>query len=84
MTASKSPSTRWSQEHGGRRRGPGGERAAKICHDSPESAQQHADEVNARCLYRGHVYSCRWGDRYETGEIHAEHWHVGRNPGVIQ
>lgn len=84
MTASSSPSTRWSKEHGGRRRGPLGERTPKICHDSPEAARLHADEINARRGQRWSVYSCRWGDRYEAGETHAEHWHVGRNREVPQ
>lgn len=76
---SKSLSTRWSREHGGRgyqrRNGYVGKRA----HSSQEMALLESERLNrlrGKKLYQ--AYSCKWGDDYREGEVADEHWHVGR------
>lgn len=77
VTSSRSPSTRWTHQHGQKRK-----------HATPELAQNHADELNTAKLIKGAkpwgIYPCQWPDHYKYGETADEHWHVGRDGALTR
>lgn len=50
----------------------------KIVHVSYRTALWHAIQLTIKRKRLYHVYVCKWGQWYQTGETSAAHLHVGR------
>jgi len=77
---SRSPSSRWSREHGFRRgktdtaRGKNG---GKKAYRSWWSARLSCWWMNRKHADALQVYSCYWGADYRDEETAEKHWHLG-------
>lgn len=83
MSKYRSPSTRWTAEHGFRRAHSKSRQlnGGKITYRSWWWARIHAFLLNRKLHDDLTVYTCYWGANYRDGETSAKHYHLGHSAG---